>query len=568
MHFLGKLARVTLPDLLKIPFNNMFFLTMFPQVDEKSASDLPSNFFVNNLLATMALSDEPSAKRILCGNCDSEDAAQSRCDDCGIFLCEFCTESHKRARSTKHHDLSTMEEIKSNPGPQKIAEKARCSKHKDEIIKLFCKTCQTTICRDCTIVDHQGHKYGFVEDVAEEEKQKIRENLNDVKKRKDRVVEGIVNLENVKENVEAEKKSTISEINRHFDEFIRSVELKKMEMVEKANSIANSKHKQVDAQLDVLQVALASCESSIGFTERAFESGNNVQILSMEKYILQSLDQLKAVKDETECSVTEDVEFIIPSSVQEKNLNGYDVSIVGPVVSAKHCSATFKEIYTVFNPGERYSVKIVCYDKKKRRLSDGGYVIKPSFTGVEVSDVSVTDNKDGSYTIDFCPRLGGMLKFEASIDGMVAPSCSFTKKVTWVLSDVYGNGAISDNGRTMNGSIQGYCWRVGACYFESGIHTWNVDVRYNSLMLHGSGEVGIIDYEEINVNTNVSKRKKKWVLSCIGSLRLILDMGKKTLVVKVSNKRGSFSQGFQFTARRVSPFFSSNFSPVSITLVD
>ena len=404
------------------------------------------------------------------------------------FFVNFCTESHKRARSTKHHDLSTVEEIKSNPGPQKIAEKTRCSKHKDEIIKLFCKTCQITICRDCTIVDHQGHKYGFVEDVAEEEKQKIRENLNDVKQRKGRVVEGIVNLEKVKENVEAKKKSTISEIDRHFNELIRSVELKKMEMVEKATSIANSKHKQLDAQLEVLQVALASCESSIGFTERAFESGNNVQILSMEKYILQCLDQLKAVKDETKSSVTDDMKFSVPSSVQERNLNGYDVSDVG-LVSPEHCSASFKETEASFTP------------------------------------------------------------------------------LKWVLSDVYGNGAIRNDGRTMMGG-EGYCWRVGACYFQSGIHIWKVSLRTNpSFLTYSSFQVGIIGCEEIN--TNVSKGKKKWVLSCVqGNFLLTLNMDKKTLNVNGSNQFRFFSKNFHFTASRVSPFFACDFLDASITLVD
>ena len=137
-------------------------MLLHAQVDENTVSALPSNFFVNNLLATMTLTSE------ICDNCESGDSAQCRCNDCGIFLCQFSTESHKRSRSTKQHEMLSMEEFKSNPGPQKIAEKIRCSKHKDEIIKLFFKTCQTTICRDCTIVDHRQHEYGFVEDVAVE----------------------------------------------------------------------------------------------------------------------------------------------------------------------------------------------------------------------------------------------------------------------------------------------------------------------------------------------------------------------------------------------------------------
>ena len=249
--------------------------------------------------------------------------------------------------------------------------------------------------------------------------------------------------------------------------------------------------------------------------------------------------------------------------MQQKNLNGYNVVDVSQVCP-EHCSASFKENETSFSPGNRYSVAIVCYDWKKRRLLDGGHVIKPSFTGVEISDVSVTDNKDGSYTIDFCPRTGGMLKFEVFIDGMPGRNCSLTKKLKWVLSDVYGNGAIRNDGRTMMGG-QGYRWRVGACYFESGIHTWEVNASNNGWS-HESCEVGIIDHEEINAN--VAKSKKKWVLSYIGSLCLTVDMGRKTLVVKVLNKNGTFSRNFPFTARRVSPFFASNFSYASITLVD
>ena len=170
----------------------------------------------------------------------------------GVFLCHFCTDFHKRSRSVKHHDLLKIEKIKCNPDSLKLAKIVRCSKHKDEFIKLFCKTCETTVCRDCTIVDHQGHKYGFVEDVAEEEKQKIRQNLKDVKQRKGRAFEGIVNLKEFKEEVVLKKKSTIPEISQLFDKFIRSVQLKTTKMVEKATFLANSKHKRLGAQLEVL----------------------------------------------------------------------------------------------------------------------------------------------------------------------------------------------------------------------------------------------------------------------------------------------------------------------------
>ena len=573
----------------------------------------------------MALTDDaPTAEMILCDNCDSEDAAQSRCNECGVFLCQFCSESHKRYRSTKHHELLSMKQLKSNPTPQTIAEKMRCSKHKEEMIKLFCKTCQTTICRDCTIVDHQGHKYEFVEDVAVHEKQKITEDLNKVKDRKTRVVEGIANLTKFNNSLEAKKNSTISEIHQHFDELAKATEYRKQEMVEKVNSLTNSKQKQVSAQLEVLQIALASCESSIEFTEQAFKNGNDVQILSMEKYILKSLEELKTVNDQTEPCVVHDMVFIVPSSVQETRktlLTKYDIHV--PVANPENCKALFKGDVTVLGAGNKYSITLICNDTNNRRMRYGGQVIKPSFLGVKVRDVAVTDNKDGSYELSFCPDQCGMLSFEVSINGTRAPQCSLTKQVKWIISDLYGSGYITNGGNTMSGvgSVGQYCCRVGWCSFESGVHTWKVRLRYkvrpvdycdgymenddygdgymenddygdgydeyddgydyygnaydgNAYDEYGDGygnaicEVGIIDSGEI---ADIANSKKKWVYrpsfgydNCTETVSLTLDMDRKTLNTRSNN----CVKNYQFTAPRIMPFFSSNSPGLSLSLVE
>ena len=572
-------------------------MLLHAQVDENTVSALPSNFFVNNLLATMTLtSDNSTAKKVVCDNCESEDAAQSRCSDCGVFLCQFCTESHKRSRSTKQHELLTIEELKSNPGPQKIADKIRCPKHKDEIIKLFCKTCQATICRDCTIVDHRQHEYTFVEEVAVEKKQHLQSNLEEVKERKERVVQGMVNLKNFDESLEAKKKSTISEINHHFDQLAKTVESRKMEMVEQATSLTNAKQKQIHAQLEVLEVALASCDSSIEFTERAFNSRNDVQILSVEKYILQSLEQLKTVKDETKPCVTEDMMFVIPSSVQEATetlLNQYDVDV--SVANPENCQASFKEEELMFDAGKQYSITLICRDQDNQRLKWGGQDVKPSFTGMEVGDVVVADNKDGSHTVSFRPCQGGMLKFEVSINGIPAPNCSLTRQVKWVISDVYGKGVVSNGGLIMKGvEREGeICCRVGKCYFESGVHSWKVEVFYHvgiampvhrqhtawdrlSMMAQVNQlkpvEVGIIDYDEINAD--IVPSQKKWVhmqsISAIDGVVFCctLDMEKKTFIVQVnSNRHGIQVFNYLFMACRVSPFFACNSPNVIIRLM-
>ena len=602
------------------------FFSYNSQVDENTISKLPSNFFVNNLLATMSLTNnKPVSKKVLCDSCDSQDAAESRCNECGIYLCQFCTEFHKRSRLLKHHELVTVAELKSNPGQSTIAEKMRCFKHKKEIIQLFCKTCQTTTCKNCIITDHRQHEYAFVEEVTVEEKQNLQQNLDEVKKRKARVVQGIIDLKEFNKTLEIKKNSTISEINHHFDELAKSVgeslERRKNKMVEKTTSLANSKQTQICAQIEVLEEALASCETSVEFTEQAFKNGNDVQILSMGKYILQSLERLKTVKDQTEPCVSKNIAFIIPSSLQEinrKHIDDYDVN--DTAVSPENCTVSFEQDDKKFSPGKLYSITLVCFDINNERLDYGGQKIKPSFTGTDVGDVAINDNRDGSHTIKFCPRQGGTLKFEVSIDEKPAGHCFLTKQVNWIISDEYGKGVITDGGLTMKGESCEceYCWRLGQCYFESGVHTWKVQLDHSQSLDHlhvikrgysnfsfydptdcfednkphlfggktyvPGFEVGIVDSKEID-----SGIKYKVQRECVylGSLRngssnqvitLKLDMDRGTLNISQnpsmvpddssSESVNVVSQSYFFTSRRVSPFFACWSPQTTLRLVE
>jgi hypothetical protein len=187
-----------------------------------------------------------------------------------------------------------------------------------------------------------------------------------------------------------------------------------------------------------------------------------------------------------------------------------------------------------------------------------------------------------------------MLKFEVSINGTPALNCSLAKQVKWVISDAHGKGAITNGGRTMKGEgRQGeYCWRVGGCYFDSGVHTWKVQFHnhgsysydgydyYDDYEDYGdyhcsaiAGEVGIIDYDEINAD--IAQSEKKWIHNYSvrrghsDDISLTLDMEKKTLNVMVnSGCYGSCANNYLFTARRVSPFFACDSPGVRISLVE
>ena len=102
----------------------------------------------------------------------------------------------------KGHEILTLAEVQ-KLGSKALVKPAFCEKHAGETLKLFCETCQQTICRDCTIVDHREHKYNFVADVAEIERKSIQAILQDTIAKDSAVEEGLKAVQTMGSCVEA-----------------------------------------------------------------------------------------------------------------------------------------------------------------------------------------------------------------------------------------------------------------------------------------------------------------------------------------------------------------------------
>ena len=124
------------------------------QIPEKKLDSLPVNFFVNNIMSVMALQGESQTNSIECDSCDSGEPPKARCSVCSFFLCDFCAEGHRRGKRTKSHKLMSMEDVKSS-GITNISRPSMCEEHEEEMLKLYCQTCEKVICRDCAIVEHR-----------------------------------------------------------------------------------------------------------------------------------------------------------------------------------------------------------------------------------------------------------------------------------------------------------------------------------------------------------------------------------------------------------------------------
>ena len=513
--------------------------------DPPDVSSLPSNFFMKNLLATLSLANEQSATNLICENCDSADSASTRCEQCSRYLCQFCTDAHKRFRDTKDHIPKSISELKESP-PSMIAETVRCTKHKDEIVKLYCTTCQATICRDCTIVDHRQHNFSFVEDVAKEKKDELLHLLEEVKERKTQVSEVLEKVSEREKSLDARNESTVTEITEYFESLAKVLDVRKNELVEKATALKDAKQKQLHAQREGLGTTLASCESNIEFTEQAFKNGNDVQLLNMKKYISQSLETLKNTKSQTDPCVDEHIEFVAELSeyvIGEKLVGSFTVADTKGYPENYRASFNGYENWLKIGTESEITITYAYGLSGSERRNDN---IKPVFTGVAVKNVSVLENDDGSHNVSFVALEVGVLKFEVLINGRPVPQCTLSKGVKWTL--VKWDWGTSS----------------GDCILESGVHTWKINGDHKNCNCWGERadfKVGVIDHDGGTQYCLSGFTKSQWHIS------LKLDMSTGKLDVTPSWGKG-LPSSYSVDCARVCPFFTIDCETCDVRVVE
>lgn len=503
---------------------------------------MPPNYFANNLLVALVLSSDSETKCFLCDNCDAGDPAETRCEECEIFICHFCSEYHRRSHATKSHVLVSVSDLTSSE-PSAIAKRLQCEKHKEEM-NLYCQTCEMTICRECIIADHREHKYSKIQDVSEEEKNNLQKVLDSAMAQKARIASGISYVQMRAEHVNAKQESTIEEIRKSFEGLTVMIENRKEELVERANSSTALKLEQLREQSNRLKNTLDTYESSIDFIQQAFQSGNDAQILNMKKYISRRLTELQCLYSQTQPCVDEYMEFrndLSVKDIEEKIVRS--CSILDEKVSPERCTASFKESQKYLKPGKQSVITLVCKDICNIELKRGGLSITPIFSGVRVKDVTVTDTNDGSYDVSFVVLDTGTLQFKANVCGKPASGCNLHKNVLWEISNVSGLGSITNEGSTMEGQRASMSYRVGDRSFDCGIHSWVVNVTgenpYNKDNDGTTFLVGVIDDTE-DISANGTGQAQTWVYNAparlLANVAVELDMNKKSLSVKPTLK--------------------------------
>ena len=430
--------------------------------------------------------DDIRAPVLLCDNCQEEDeTVEMRCKDCMQFLCSPCAEFHQRSLDTKNHVLLSKDELKSN-GPAENANPIKCSEH-NEVIKFYCDLCQKTICTSCSILDHKQHNMMSVKKSASEAKQEVENLVEDVKKRMETISVGIKAATTASEDITAREGACKSQIEMFFTQLYAEIDAQKKSMLAVAASAAEKQRNEVEAMKDVLKLGLSTCQNGVKFAKNTLENGDDVQFLNLKSTLKGHLGNLINVQDTITPNVGNPARFLKSECVEHvcKQLITGTCSVEEVTVCRKKCQANLSD--PMVKVGKKSMINIICKDKEGRIIGSGvgKDLIEPIFTGLQVQNVEVTENDDGSHEISFVPNELGTVQFEAKINGRASPGCSLKVDVQWELSDVHGNGHLRADTQRHFYSMSGegdegtYSFRLGDTLMSSGIVNQSGTRPYN-----------------------------------------------------------------------------------------
>ncbi|XP_028399229.1 tripartite motif-containing protein 45-like isoform X3 [Dendronephthya gigantea] len=551
-------------------------------------SKLPTNFFANNVLATLSLTENSDAPALVCDNCgDQQQTVEKRCKDCLQFLCNPCAESHQRSGDTRSHFLLSKDKLKDNK-PAENARAVKCSVHRNELIKFYCHTCKMIICISCTVLEHKEHKIKSVEESAGKAKDEVKNLVRKVEKRMETISAGIQRAVEKKEDIEDRENACNVQIEAYFAQLHKEIEAQKLNLMLISASASDNQKKQVEASKKELDLALSTCQNGVNFATHTLENSSDVQLLGIKQNITLHLSNLMTdIQDEVAQNVGNPVRLLMqetPISLLCEQL----ITVEEVKVCAERCEAKLTD--PLLKVGKKSVIIITSKDNDGRIISSscGDDLIEPNFSGVSLQNVQNTGNSDGTHQISFVVKELGTLHFGAKINGCLAPGCSVNADVNWEMDYKHGCGYLRmSNGQIFNcmsgeGDVGRFCFRLGDTPMTAGVHHWKVEVGHEvqdvaECFQEGPTiEVGVIEKDEDYSETRVTNGTiKKWIYSgpgkSIANVFLNLDMGRKCLEVL---PRGRFSLSKAFSHRRktfnvnansVLPFFSVNCPHCSLT---
>ena len=268
-------------------------------LSEKGVDELQSDFHIDRLFEIRdAFNKAAEPTKTQCGNCE-DDKATGYCRDCGDFLCDDCQAAHRKVKLTRNHQIATLDELKTQATnfipPQKVI--PNCPIHPENALKIYCDTCSTLICMDCTIRLHQGHNYDLLTAVFFKYKEELVSSLKPVKQKLHTVQQALKAFDTRAKEINDQRATLEAHIHKEIDQLHQLLDQRRAQLVGELDMLTQQKLKSLAAQKDQVEITQTKLTSCLEYAEGGLQTGTESEVLAMKAPVLKRIEQISAEFD-------------------------------------------------------------------------------------------------------------------------------------------------------------------------------------------------------------------------------------------------------------------------------
>ena len=268
-------------------------------LSKKGVDGLQSDFHIGRLFEIRdAFNKAAEPTETQCGSCGDE-RATGYCRDCSEFVCDECQAVHKKLKKMKHHKIATLKELQTQAAnlfpPKKVI--PNCPKHPENALKIYCETCSTLICTDCTIRLHRDHNYDLLADVFPKHEEELVSSLKPVKQKLHTVQQALKAFDTRAKKINDQRATLEAHIHKEIDQLHQLLDQRRAQLVGELDMLTQQKLKSLAAQRDQVEITQVKLTSCLEYAEGGLQTGTESEVLAMKAPVLKRIEQVSAKFD-------------------------------------------------------------------------------------------------------------------------------------------------------------------------------------------------------------------------------------------------------------------------------
>ncbi|GAB6031809.1 hypothetical protein CHUAL_010211 [Chamberlinius hualienensis] len=251
-----------------------------------------------------------------CTACKSKESnASARCFDCANFLCTNCVMAHQFMHCFEGHRVTSFGELQAacnGKDDLKVEKPVSCLRHKTELVRYFCKTCNIPICKECTLIEHPKnlHDYEYLTEVGAKQMAYVNQLIEDGRLKVVELRGTLKNVEHTSAHLQVQYHKSQNEISETF-QFYRSVlEERKQDALKELDSVYSAKQVSLSVLCQKIQEAIERTYATCEFMERALKHTSIAEVLMFKKNLDTKFQSLLNYNPEASLQSGYDIEFV------------------------------------------------------------------------------------------------------------------------------------------------------------------------------------------------------------------------------------------------------------------